>query len=244
MPQAVVPNTTSGVNIPSRHPAVAPSRRLPLRRYTAPYRLYGAAMELTDVLRRRRMHRSFTDEAVDARVLDSILRSAVRAPSAGFTQGVDLLVLTTPEARARFWSLASEESWRAGEHAPGLLAAPVVVVPIADPGAYAARYGEPDKAGSGLAGRSPEKWPVPYWTVDASFVVMQLLLAVTDGALGALFFRLHGDPGALLEGLGAPRHRAVVGAVAIGHPACSGPGASAARRPRRPLAEVVHRERW
>lgn len=203
----------------------------------------GTAVELTEAIRRRRMQRSFSDAAVDGGVLDSLLGTALRAPSAGFSQGVDLLVLEEPASRALFWSCASDRAWRDGDGARALLAAPVVVVPVADPDAYVARYAAPDKATSGLAGRPAERWDVPYWTVDASFVVMQLLLAVTDAGLGALFFRLHGDPDALLAAFGAPRGRQVVGAVAIGHAAAAGHSRTRDRR-RRPADEVVHRDRW
>ena len=52
-------------------------------------------MEFGQVLRRRRMIRSY-DEArpVPSQAIDAVLAAALRAPSAGFTQGVSLLVLT------------------------------------------------------------------------------------------------------------------------------------------------------
>ena len=89
---------------------------------------------------------------------------------------------------------------------------------------------------------------MPYWLVDASFSVMLLLLAATAEGLGALFFRLHRDPGPLLERLGVPYGREVVGAVALGYEAApdaraAGPGkGSQARRARRALDEMIQRE--
>ena len=44
-------------------------------------------MDFQDVVRRRRMVRSYTTEPVDPAVLDRILTNATRAPSAGFSQG-------------------------------------------------------------------------------------------------------------------------------------------------------------
>jgi hypothetical protein len=67
---------------------------------------------------------------------------------------------------------------------------------------------------------------VPYWLVDASFMVMLLLLAAADEGLGALFFRLHRDPGPMLASLGVPSGRQVIGAVALGYEA-RGAGAKA-----------------
>ncbi|MFF2623465.1 nitroreductase family protein [Oerskovia jenensis] len=64
-------------------------------------------MEFQDVVRRRRMVRRFTDEPVDPRSVDRLLRNAVRAPNAGFTQGWAFVVLDTPDGVARFWSATS-----------------------------------------------------------------------------------------------------------------------------------------
>lgn len=203
-------------------------------------------MELHEVLRRRRMTRRFSPETLPPQLLDRLLDAARRAPSAGFAQGLDLLVLTSSAARERFWALASEASWRErSAEAAGLLAAPAIVLPLADPGAYLARYGEPDKAGSGLAGLPPAAWPQPYWLVDAAFATHALLLAAEAEGLGALFFRLHGEEPEVLEGLGVPPGRRAIGALALGRRAPGeAPSGSGGRRSRRPLAETVHREGW
>jgi nitroreductase len=93
-----------------------------------------------------------------------------------------------------------------------------VVVPVARASPYVARYAEPDKLGSGLAGVAAEDWAVPYWLVDASFVTMQLLLLVESVGLGALFHRLHNDPAPWLAAIGAPDDCLVIGAVTLGVP--------------------------
>lgn len=191
------------------------------------------------------MTRTFSPDPLPAEVLDRLLAGAGRAPSAGFSQGVDLIVLTSGPARSRFWEAASDARWRgAPEGSAGLMAAPVIVVPVADPAAYLERYAETDKSSSDLAGRPAADWPVPYWVVDAAFVVMQLLLGATDAELGALFFRLHRPPAEVLDALGAPPGRVAIGALALGWP---GPGdrrTSPATRRRRGMDELVHLERW
>ena len=63
-------------------------------------------MEFREVLDRRKMIRSFQDRAIDPAVVDRILTAAVRAPSAGHTQGWGFLVLTEPDDRRRFWHVA------------------------------------------------------------------------------------------------------------------------------------------
>lgn len=48
-----------------------------------------------DVLRRRRMVRQFDQRPLEPELLDRILESARHAPSAGFSQGFDFVVLDT-----------------------------------------------------------------------------------------------------------------------------------------------------
>jgi len=216
----------------------------------APCSVSVRPVELDEVVRKRRMTRSYSGKPVAAQVLDRVLRLASHGPSAGFSQGVDLLVLEGPAETGQFFEMTSDEEFLQRPGAlQGLLRAPVVVVPVCDPSAYVARYAEADKARSSLAGIPAEHWPVPYWLVDASFAVMLLLLAATDEGLGALFFRLHRDPGPLLSAFGVPEGRQVIGAVALGYEEATGPaspvrGGSPVRRARRPLGVVVHRGRW
>ena len=195
------------------------------------------------------MTRSFSDEPVAAAVLDRVLGVASHGPSAGFSQGVDLVVLEGPAQTRWFFEMTSDEEFLLKPGTlHGLLRAPVIVLPVCDPSAYVARYAEADKARSSLAGMPAARWAVPYWLVDASFSVMLLLLAATDEGLGALFFRLHRNPDPLLRALGAPGTSQVIGAVALGYeaaaPAASAKSGSPARRTRRPLGDVVHRGRW
>ena len=55
------------------------------------------------MVRRRRMVRNYSPEPVDDAALDRILAHALRAPSAGFSQGWAFLVLSTPADVARYW---------------------------------------------------------------------------------------------------------------------------------------------
>ena len=163
-------------------------------------------VQLSEVVRRRKMVRDYSGSPVPAEVLDRVLDLAQRGPSAGFSQGVDLLVLEGPAQTGQFFELTSDPEFIAEPgRLAGLLRAPVIVVPLSDPAAYVSRYLEADKSGSKLAGVPAGSWPVPYWLVDSSFAVMLLLLAATDEGLGALFFRLHKDPGAAFRRPGCSR---------------------------------------
>ena len=137
---------------------------------------------------------------VAAELLDDLVDLAGRAPSAGKAQGWHLVVLEG-EDTARFWDVTLPAARRAGFGWPGLLDAPVIALPLADPEAYVRRYAEPDKEATGL-GRSAETWPVPYWTVDTAFAVMTLLLAAEDRGLGSLFFGVFQGEAELRAALG------------------------------------------
>jgi nitroreductase len=220
-----------------------------------------AIMELTQAVRRRRMCRSFLERPVEPAVVDRLLDLARRAPSAGHTQGWSWLVLEGTELTRRFWLLEADPAWLAAPSHPGLLRAPVILVPWSRPAAYQERYAEADKSGVGRpGGRRTEPgpgdqpaswgdgpgggWLVPWWDVDLAFSVMLVLLAAVDEGLGALFFALHGDPGRLAAGFGVPEDWRPLGAVALGWPDPGDAPSSSARRGRRPVSEVVHRGRW
>ncbi len=188
------------------------------------------------------MVRSYTDEPVDGAVLDDLLDLARRAPSAGNSQGTELLVLDRPEATGRYWEATLPSPRRDHFAWPGLLVAPVLVVVWVSPAAYVARYGEPDKAPTGL-GHAATAWPVPYWFIDGGMVLDQLLLVATDAGLGACLFGLFDHEPAVQEAFDVPSAWRAVGTIALGHPAPDRRSSSAAR-PRRPLPDVVHRGLW
>ena len=202
-------------------------------------------MELVDAIARRRMVRAFRPDPVDPALLDGLLDAARRAPSAGFTQGVELLTLTGPAETARYWDTTLPAERRTSFPWPRLLDAPVLVVVCADPGAYVARYAEPDKARTGL-GDGADRWAVPFWFVDAGMAAENLLLTVTAGGLGACLFGVFDHEPTVKAAFGIPEHIRTVATVAVGHPDPSAdrPSQSAAGRPRRPLTQVVHRGRW
>ena len=113
--------------------------------------------EFADVVRRRRMTRSFATTALPAGMIDEFVDLASRAPSAGKTQGWHLVALEGDET-ARFWDITLPPMRRGRFKWQGLLDAPAILLPFADAKAYTDRYSEPDKAATGL-GAGPEAWP-------------------------------------------------------------------------------------
>ena len=199
-------------------------------------------MDLEDVIRRRRMMRNFATTPVAIEVVEHMIDLARRSPSAGFSQGVDFVVLHGADETSRLWDVPSLRGYWDREF-PGVIRAPVIVLPIADHAAYLRRYSEPDKAAAGL--QEAAAWPVPYWLIDTAMATMTLLLAAVDAGLAALFFGLfRGTDAEVLERLGVPPGHELIGVVAIGHPADEERTGSPLTHPRRRLSEVIHRGGW
>jgi nitroreductase len=199
--------------------------------------------ELADVVRRRRMTRSFAPDPLPPGLLDEIIDLAARAPSAGKTQGWHVVALEGEET-SRFWDITLPPMRRGRFKWQRLLDAPAILLPLADAKAYTDRYSEPDKAATGL-GAGPAAWPVPYWTIDASMSVMTILLAAEDAGLGALFFGVFKGERQLRQTLGIPPGLELLGAIALGFPDDGGTTLGrSATRPRRSPTEIVHRGRW
>jgi nitroreductase len=199
-------------------------------------------MEFDEALRRRRMIRSFTNEPLDAQLLEGLLMSALRAPSAGNTQGRDLVVLEGSEQTEAYWHTTTDAAWRArSRRFEGMRRAPVVVLAFSDPEAYVERYRQPDKIRHD--GHDVE-WVVPFWHVDAAYAVMSLLLAASDRNIAAAFLGNFRGEDELKRALGVPNAMAWLGAVLLGHGADDDHRSTSLDRPRRNIGQSVHRGSW
>lgn len=192
-------------------------------------------MELVEAIRTRRMVRSYDpDRPVDPELVRSLLNLAIRAPSAGHTQGWGFLVLDDITSREGFWRVTTDgppDRWLTR-----MRTAPVLVICFADKAAYLDRYAEPDK---GWTDRSEDRWPVPYWLIDTGMAAELLLLAAHDAGLGACFFGVPRESWpALFTEFGVPDGLEPVGVVSLGHPAPDVRSPSL-RRGRRRLEDVA-----
>ena len=187
------------------------------------------------------MVRRYADTPVDPAVVDRMLEHAQRAPNAGFTQGWAFLVLDTPADVALFWESTGADAGAHNAWLDGMRTAPVVIVALTSKAAYLDRYAQPDK---GWTDRSEERWPVPYWFVDAGMAALLVLQTAVDEGLGACFFGIPADHlDTFREAFGVPASHAPVGAITVGHRVADvGAAGSPARRERR--TDVVHRGRW
>jgi nitroreductase len=191
------------------------------------------------------MVRAYTSEAVPREVLERIVATIRRAPSAGFSQGQRLVVVTEEPRKRAFAEAVGEEFYLDQGFAAWISGAAALVVVCTREEDYRARYRQPDKRD---AARDQKGWPVPYWLVDAGAAAMLVQLAAIDQGLAAGVFGVPVErTQQVRELLRLPDDVAIVEVVAIGWAAedtVSDRVSSRATRPRKPLHELVRWERW
>ena len=195
-------------------------------------------MEFSDVVRTRRMTRRYDpDRPVPTEVINTALRNAIRAPSAGFSQGWDFVVLTHPQERQTYWAATTDPDDDPNSWLAGLQSAPALILCLSDEGTYLRRYAEPDK---GWVDMDEARWAAPYWDIDTGMAALLILLTAVDEGLGGCFFgappEMHED---VFEAFDIPHDRNLVGVVALGF-AVPHPKSASIRRGRRGLDEVAH----
>jgi nitroreductase len=199
-------------------------------------------MEFREVVGRRRMIRRFDQRPVPRETMDRIVDIGRRAPSAGFSQGLELLVLDSSDTVADFWALTNDpaDGWDPDDVAAGPT---VIVVPLPDADRYTERYSEPDKVAFGMDRQ--ENWPVKFWDIDAAMASMLMLLAAVDEGIGGWFFGITHGERALLDRFHVPSNLRPIGILGFGYRADDEqPRGSWVARRRRPLGEQIHRNGW
>jgi nitroreductase len=198
-------------------------------------------VELREILARRRMVRAYTPAPVSRETLERIVGTVRRAPSAGFSQGQRLVVVTDPQGRREIADAIGEEHYVEQGFAPWISGAAALVVVCTREEDYHERYRQPDKVVEG----EEIEWPVPYWHADAGAAAMLILLAAIDEGLGAGVVGVPVERMARVrELLAVPDDVAIVEVITLGHAAADDPSdrlSSRGTRRRRPLDELV---RW
>ncbi len=188
------------------------------------------------------MVRRYRPDPVPDEVIETMLTHAVRAPSAGFSQGWAFLVLDTPADVDRFWSATNPDPESTDDWLAGMRTAPALIVPLSNREVYLDRYTERDK---GWTDRDEARWPVPFWHMDAAMASLLILLTAVDEGIGGCFFGIpSGQVGSFRTEFGVPADWMPVGGITVGTPAPGGAPGSPHRRARKPLGEVVHRGSW
>jgi FMN reductase [NAD(P)H] len=195
-------------------------------------------MNFREILHRRRMVRAYEPEPVPREAIERIVRSVRRGPSAGFSQGLRLVVVTEAGRRRRLAEIVGEESWVGN--------APVLVAVCVREDDYHDRYRQPDKLA--LTGDVEIEWPIPFWYFDAGAAAMLILLAAVDEGYAAGLF---GVPVEMLPAfraeLGLPDDVEIACCITIGRAADeddTSAMSSRLTRRRRAQDEIVRWERW
>src|SRR5438094_9845206 len=134
-------------------------------------------MEFRDAVRRRRMVRKFEQTPIPEDVLNRVLEVARHAPSGGFSQGFDFIVLTKPEELEWFYRTTDDPT--DPESFPGRepnMAPACIVLPFTNNSLYLDRYAQPDKIQFGMD--REENWSVGLWKVEISMAIMLIMMDV------------------------------------------------------------------
>jgi nitroreductase len=196
-------------------------------------------MEFHDAVMKRRAVRRFEEGGVDLDVIEGIARLAQRTPSAGFSQGQRLVVVTDPEVRRRVARTCGEEAYVDLGMGPWISECAAQFVPCVSAEIYHRRYQEADKVDE--EGREID-WPVPYWFVDIGATTMVIMLAAVDAGLASGFAGAF-DPDALRTELRIPDDFVPIGVMPVGRPLPDVRSPSL-KRGWVPFEEFARFERW
>ncbi|MGA3111143.1 MAG: nitroreductase family protein [Candidatus Bathyarchaeia archaeon] len=178
-------------------------------------------MDFMDVVASRKSVRGYADKPVEEEKLSKVLEAARSAPSWANKQCCRYVVV---KDKAKIQELASGfNGW--------LKQAPVIVVACADPKDSGAHDG------------------MNYYLVDVGISMQQLVLAATDAELGTCWIGGF-DEAKIKKALGIPENIKVVAMTPVGYPADKEGLGSKLRKTvigggkRKPLAEIIHQEKW
>ena len=170
-------------------------------------------MEFVDVVMKRRAVRRFEEGGVERDVIERIAQLAQRSPSAGFSQGQRLVVVTEPERRREVARICGEEFY-ADVFGPWISECAAQFVPCVSADIYHRRYQEADKVQDD---GTEIEWPVPYWFVDVGGTMQTIWLAAVNEGLGCGFVGTD-DLDALRAALGIPGEFTPIGVMPVGRP--------------------------
>lgn len=196
-------------------------------------------MEFADVVMKRRAVRRFEEGGVPRETIEEIARLAQRAPSAGFSQGQRLIVVTDPERRREVARACREEGYVEMGFGPWISECAAQFIPCVSEEIYHRRYQEPDK----LQDDGTEiDWPIPYWWVDVGATMQNVMLAVVNEGLGCGFVGTDDVP-ALKHVLGLPDEFSPIGVMPVGI-AVPDKRSPSLKRGWVPFEEFARWERW
>ena len=198
-------------------------------------------MEFADVVMKRRAVRRFEDGGVDRDVIERIARLAQRTPSAGFSQGQRLIVVTEPDRRREVARMCGEEDYQDLDMGPWISECAAQFIPCVSEAIYHRRYQEPDKVQDD---GTEIDWPIPYWWVDVGATMQNVMLAAVNEGLGCGFAGTdEAGWGQLRDYLGIADEFVPIGVMPVGRPLPDVRSPSL-KRGWVPFEEFARWERW
>jgi nitroreductase len=172
-------------------------------------------MQFFDVIEQRRSVRAFGRRVVQAEILDKLLQAALLAPSAGDLQAYEIVAIERAELKSALAPAALNQDF--------IAEAPVVLVFLADVRRSESKYGR----------RGATLFCIQDATIAAAYVQLAAAaLGLASCWVGAF------DEDRVAKVIGASDAMRPVAILPIGYPA-----ERPTRPPRRPLQDVVRRER-
>jgi nitroreductase len=169
-------------------------------------------------IRQRRSANRFTSEPIGDEQLEAILEAGRWAPSARNSQPWDFVVVTNPEIRSKMGAILRDITWAWS----GFAAAPVMIVVAVSP------LRDPD-----------------HYVEDGAIAAQNLCLAAHSVGLASSWAGVYGNGArkqtaekALNTLLSLPSTHRIIAVVPVGTALHVGRGS------RRPLVEIVHRDRF
>jgi nitroreductase len=197
-------------------------------------------MDFVEVVMRRRAIRRFEEGGVDRDVIERIARLAQRAPSAGFSQGQRLVVVTDRERRREVARLCGEADYEP-VFGPWISECAAQFIPCVSEAIYHRRYQEADKV---QEDGSEIDWPVPYWWVDVGATMQNVMLAAVNEGLGCGFVGTDAAGWQEVRAyLSIPDEFVPIGVMPVGRPLPDTRGPSL-KRGWVPFDEFARWERW
>ena len=197
-------------------------------------------MEFAELVMKRRTVRRFEETPVEHEVLEKIARLAQHVPSAGFSQGQRVVIVTDPEIRRQVAETCMEAFYVEAGMGPWISQCAAQFIPCVSRDIYLRRYAEPDKLPEGE--EQDTDWPTPYWWVDIGKTSMVLMLAAHDAGLAAGFAGPM-DIAGLKTLLDIPEEFHPIGVIPVGRPLPDVRSPSL-KRGWLPFEDFAHWERW
>lgn len=179
---------------------------------------------ISDIIARRRSIRKYTDQHVEEEKITRMLEAARQAPSGKNTQPWAFIVVRDKAKIAEIARIDNDQKW--------MLPAPVIIACLAD-----ARARIDPSVPLNVTETSPE-FEIKQVIRDSAVAVQNMLLAAVEEGLGTCWTGWYLQE-EIRPALGIPADKFVTAIVTVGYPA-----EDPAPRKRKPLAELVHYERW